>query len=171
MMITVNLNVCFPWIASWNEVSMPHLFCNHIGCFWNMGTLLSSLSELCSRGCSGLLGQTPPGGANRSAAKPASRLGQALSGHALCIPSCPPSFPAPVSWRPFPSASCSTPSLSHPAQMKYITFFWSVVTDYFIHIHFLYKHCVLFVAWSCVWVAQKKIFLIFFNIQNCFPIQ
>ena len=113
MMITVNLNVCFPWIASWNEVSTLHLFCNHIGCFWNTGTLFSGPSELCSGGCSGLLGQTPPGGANRSVAKPASPFGEALSGHTLCIPSCPPSFPSPVSWHPFPSASCSTLSLSH----------------------------------------------------------
>ena len=92
MMITVNLNVCFPWIASWNEVSTLHLFCNHIGCFWNTGTLFSSPSELCSGGCSGLLGQTPPGGANRSAAKPASPFGQASQGtHSASLPALPPS--------------------------------------------------------------------------------
>lgn len=31
--ITANLNLCFPRIASWNEVSMLHLFCNHTGYF------------------------------------------------------------------------------------------------------------------------------------------
>ena len=92
MMITVNLNVCFPWIASWNEVSMLHLFCNHISCFWNTGTLLSGPSEFCSQSCSGLLGQTPQGGMNGSAAKPTSPFGQAPSGlHTASLPALPPS--------------------------------------------------------------------------------
>ena len=115
MMITVNLNVCFPWIASWNEVSMLHLFCNHISCFWNTGTLLSGPSEFCSQSCSGLLGQTPQGGMNGSAAKPASPFGQAPSGYTLCISSCPPSFPLLSLDILFQSASCSALSLSHPS--------------------------------------------------------
>ena len=102
MMITVNLNVCFPWIASWNEVSMLHLFCNHIGCFWNTGTLLSGPSEFCSQSCSGLLGQTPQGGMKGSAAKPASLFGQAPSGLRTLHLFLPSLLPPPFSWHPFP---------------------------------------------------------------------
>lgn len=136
MMITVNLNVCFPWIASWNEVSMLHLFCNHIGCFWNTGTLLSGPSEFCSWSCSGLLGQTPWGGMTRSPAKPASPFGQAPSGlrtlH-LFLPSLLPlsflltSFSdlLPALLFPFPIHP-STHLFVHPSTLSF-RYFWRPV--------------------------------------------
>lgn len=61
MIIIANLNVCFPRIASWNEVSMLHLFCNHRGYFWNVGMLLSTPSKLRSQAALLSWGLTSPG--------------------------------------------------------------------------------------------------------------
>ena len=128
MIITVNLNVCFPRIASRNEVSGLHLFCNHIGYFWNTGLLLSTPSKLCSQGCSGLLGQTSPGWINRNAAKPAPpfRICPLRAMHFASLLALSPSSLLSLDIL-FLSSPCSALSLSHSSihpSIPSFRYFW-----------------------------------------------